>query len=51
MIGTKRNGGAAVAEDGGKTVDEKPERPKKVGLPPTRLILPEEPDTCCQVCC
>ncbi|MDQ1568435.1 MAG: branched-chain amino acid transport system permease protein, partial [Actinomycetota bacterium] len=41
MIGTKRNGGAAVGDDSvGAAADETPERPKKVGLPPTRLILP-----------
>ncbi|MDQ1499161.1 MAG: branched-chain amino acid transport system ATP-binding protein livF [Actinomycetota bacterium] len=41
MIGTKRNGGAAVADDSaGAAADGTPVRPKKVALPPTRLILP-----------
>ena len=41
MIGTKRNGGAAVVDDSAvAAADDTPERPKKVGLPPTRLILP-----------
>jgi ABC-type branched-subunit amino acid transport system ATPase component/ABC-type branched-subunit amino acid transport system permease subunit len=41
MIGTKRNGGAAVVDDSaGAAADGTPARPKKVALPPTRLILP-----------
>jgi len=43
MIGTRRNGGAAVAEgDSSTSADETPAQAKKtrVGLPPTRLILP-----------
>jgi ABC-type branched-subunit amino acid transport system ATPase component/ABC-type branched-subunit amino acid transport system permease subunit len=42
MIGIRRNGGAAVAEQGGEAAVSDPEKPQKVGptLPVTRLILP-----------
>src|SRR5258706_973177 len=43
MIGTRRNGGAAVADGGGQAaVDETPARakPARVQLPRTRLLLP-----------
>src|SRR2546423_9071698 len=43
MIGTRRNGGAAVADDGGQeAVDESAAkaRPARVQLPRTRLLLP-----------
>jgi len=43
MIGTRRNGGAAVADDGGQAaVDETAAkaRPARVQLPRTRLLLP-----------
>ena len=42
MIGTRRNGGAAVAESDGEAAGAAPEKPKKVGpaLPMGRLILP-----------
>src|SRR5690242_15251328 len=42
MIGTRRNGGAAVAESDGEAAGAAPEKPKKVGpaLPIGRLILP-----------
>src|SRR5579884_114939 len=41
MIGTRRNGGAAVAEaDGGAVESAAPEKPAKPALPVTRLVLP-----------
>src|SRR2546421_13022024 len=43
MIGTRRNGGAAVAEtDSDAAADAAPAKPKKAGptLPVTRLVLP-----------
>jgi ABC-type branched-subunit amino acid transport system ATPase component/ABC-type branched-subunit amino acid transport system permease subunit len=43
MIGTRRNGGTAVADGEGQTAaSDTPAKPKKAGpkLPPTRLLLP-----------
>jgi len=42
MIGTRRNGGGAATAvaDGGVQADHAPEKPAKVALPVTRLLLP-----------